>query len=216
MTDISVGLGTLANLTTAMESIGWSADTTDNTKFYWDNDTDKLFYLQFVTSGTNLIPKLYYANGTVTANNSNITISTTANQKISYELLEGGGIALGFTPTTSAFSRIHFIIAAPISQTDHWMLIPYNSNYLCDANTASNMTYNYTKQISSDLQVIQIVRAYNGINFCDNVCYTSLCKNIPDYTNDNTLRATIGGNLYLLVNLTGANTYASWAVRIAS
>lgn len=215
MTSITIGNGTLENITTGLESIGFTADSSDNTKFWWDNDTSKHFYLQFVASGSNFLPKLYYANGTICSNNTNIGISTTAAQKISYELLEGGGIALGFTPTSSNASRIHFIMAAPISQTDCWLLVPYNTANLCNATTSTTVTYGYSKMLVSDISAIQIVRAYNGVNFADNLFYTPVCKNIPDYTNDNTLRATINGDLYLVVNMTGAASYASWAVRVA-
>lgn len=216
MTDIAVGLGTLANFTIALESIGFTADTTDNSKFWWDNDTSKHFYLRMETSGSNLVPKMYYPNGTCMNNVSNISLATTQQAKISYELLQGGGIAIGFSPTTFTGSRIHFLICAPISQTDSWNVCCYNTNNMFNTETQTALTHQYGSVRGDDVSVIQIVKCHNGLAFADNIYYTTICKKIGVYSADNTLRATISGNLYLVVNLTGSETYGKWAVRIAS
>ena len=216
MTDISIGEFTLANIKTALESIGFTADENDASIFWWNDDTSKHFYMQFVTSGSNLVPKMYYSNGTVVYNNSNISIATTAQAKLSYELLRGGGIAIGFSLASFTGSRINFIISAPVAQTDHWMIVIYNNNYLYDAETRTGIAHSYASVRTDDVSVVQIVKCHNGLNFCENIFYTTICKKIGTYTNDNTLRATIGGNLYLVVNMAGAETNGKWAVRIAS
>lgn len=216
MNNIEIGLGTAENILTALESIGFTVDTTNLTAS-WDNDTNNKLKFKIEYSGTN--PRFTLYNSANARLAGYVGLVNTYTYKITYELI-GAGIIFGFHRTDSGINgnNINYVISAPVSENDDWQYVtPYHGTGTQDRMKFINgRTENYvlieTGQLYSGSPLgIQIVKAYDGNRFVDNLFLTSISPNLTywrqDQTFDNNFQeATIGTDTFIIINLHNSST----------
>lgn len=217
MNNIEIGLGTAENILTALDSIGFTVDTTNLTAS-WDNDTNNKLKFKIEYSGTN--PRFTLYNSANSRLAGYVGLTSTYTYKITYELI-GAGIVFGFHRTDSgiAGNNINYVISAPVSENDDWLYAtPYHGTGTQDRMKFINgRTENYalieTGQLYSGSPLgVQIVKAYDGNRFVDNLFLTSISPNLAiwrqDISSDNNFQeATIGNDIYIIINLHNGYTY---------
>lgn len=206
MNVIDIGLPTLANMRTALESIGFTYNSAsssgDYEYLYYDDDgTHKA---QVYVYSDSRYREVHLKGGTQNMCEIDLAASDT---KLCYEELSNGGIAIGFSQNTSTPIMIAFV--APSSATDTWKAITseVNDDYIqvydyetsAVKNYAPVNIYQYVGDTSND---IQITALHNGVRFADNIFVTLLQPALQQY---DSIRAEIGNKTYLLVKLLGSN-----------
>ena len=211
MNNIEIGLATSSNVLSALESIGFTVDTTNLTA-KWGNDTNDKLYFKFSENSSYLSLTLY--------NSSNVQVSgyinfdMTYTYKITYEII-GDGIVFGFhrIDTNVTGSNIHFAIISPISTGDDWYYVtPHLGSGTADimkfinANTEVYTIYSMNQLLDTSATGFQIVKVYDGSNFINNVFVTSISPFVPAWSLDGTsasnfIEGTIGNDTYFIINL---------------
>ena len=222
MNNINIGVGSIANILTALETLGFTIDTTNNTA-KWGFDTNDKLYFKLNTDRNNTTINLNNSsNNPLMVATLNITAASV--YKITYGKI-GNSIVFGFQPAAATGNYIHFAIIEPKDTDDSWLYItPYLSSSsvskIIDENTeVSNTTYGYTSLYNGSANAIQICKYYDGIRFAKNVFITSVCSSFQNVgqgtataTANNYLEATIDTDTYLIINLT--NSFASNKIAI--
>lgn len=214
MNNINIGVGSIANVLTALETLGFTIDTTNNTA-KWGFDTNNKLYFKFGTSGNNTTITLNNSSNTSLMTTS-LNVTAASVYKMTYEKI-GNSIVFGFLPAASTGNYIHFAIIEPKDTDDSWLYVtPYLSSSclskIFDGNTeVSNTTYGYTPLYTGSANAIQICKYYDGIKFAKNIFITSVCSSFQNATQgtgnataNNYLEATIDTDTYLIINLTNA------------
>ena len=147
------------------------------------------------------------------ANNSYTTAT-----KITYEI-NGNGILFGVGPTSISANRIHFIISAPISQEDdwiYWVATSSNSPIVVNGRTESTTSYMSSRQYPYTALGVQLVKAYTGSRFADNIFLMTAgiqVGNLSQGNENNFIEATVGNDEYIVVNGTNSSLYVCAAVK---
>ena len=110
MTSVEIGAGSIANIVSILESIGFQADSQDGQKLYWPYDTDKNIYVYVSTSGSNTIVTLKNSSGTNITNAGQVQFAAVSSWKIVYEII-GESIVFGFLLASTTYNKIQFAIS---------------------------------------------------------------------------------------------------------
>lgn len=210
MNSILVNSGSISDILTAMDGIGFTIHSANNT-FRWANDTNNKIKFLCTASGTNTTIKAVKSDGTTVvgyASYSVVTIATANACRIIYETI-GDGIVFGIMTATATANNIHWIISAPVSQDDEWMYIPLASTlYIYNGSTENYIQVTSSAYYTGSANGIQIVKVYDGSRFMDNVYVTTVAPAIPAVIQANGndyIEATIGSDTYLVVNIGSQN-----------
>lgn len=210
MNSILVNSGSISDILTAMDGIGFTIDSANNT-FRWANDTNNKIKFLCTASGTNTTIKAVKSDGTTVVGNASYSVVTVVSAnpvRIIYELI-GDGIVFGIMTATAQANNIHWIISAPVSQDDEWMYIPLASTlYIYNGSTESYIQVTNSAYYNGSANGIQIVKVYDGSRFMDNVYVTTVAPAIPAVLQANGndyIEATIGSDTYLVVNIGSQN-----------
>lgn len=225
MTTIDIGLPTLDNMDAAMQSIGFTVEhktIDDNVYSYysWNGDFDNGMILEYrLDSGTTYYLRTYdYRNGTSLTQVYQQVLSGNTVYKANYESLANGGIIMGYSSTSDVVYTYAWI--APKTAGDGWFGIPLISNnynwYVYDYGDEKqiqfnqNTIYNITS-IGAYSDDVQIVQAYNGRRFADNLFIALLH---PRIDLARAVRATIGEKQFLLWNHYADSPYIVFAFEL--
>lgn len=191
--------GTWATVKTAFETMGFTV--TDNsgvyTCYYTADTNAKMYYKLTQTSGTGFTIDLYKSNNRSVGS---MSWDYGVALKITYEKI-GNTIAFGLCNTNKDFAFGELIIA-PVSQEDDWQYIQNTNNwYIHNGRTENSFAMPVAKMRTSS-SAIQIVKAYDGGRFMDNVYQTTVNPDIPIYSSSsNAIYASIGENTYRIINI---------------
>lgn len=213
MISIEIGAGSVANIVSTLESIGFQADSQDGQKLYWPYDTDNNIYVYVYTNNSNTRVVLRNSSGTDITGSTLVQYATASSWRIVYEII-GENVVFGFLLASTAYNKIQFAIIAPKSQNDTWLYTGINNTaqavYL--GNTETSITFGEKPLLyTGSANGIQIVKFYNGARFVDNLYITTVCTGIGTSTtagNNNYIEATIDEKVYLIIKFvsgTGAN-----------
>ena len=98
MNNINIGVGSIANVLTALETLGFTIDTANNTA-KWGFDTNDKLYFKLGTNGNNTTINLNNSsNNPLMVATLNITAASV--YKITYEKI-GNSIVFGFQPAAA-------------------------------------------------------------------------------------------------------------------
>ena len=213
MNTINIGLPTLENVESVMETIGFTKDTTLSTQTttYWKWDSVGKAEIYYDSSN--------YAFGYRWGGNntSAVMIDGGTNTKVCYENLANGGISIGWSQ--NATTPLHLSFVAPSTAGDTWVFVPFSSAYffVCDYSTDNLLKYYNASGIYNDIgevsNDVQIIALYNGVRFMNNIYLTVLQ---PSLQSNDSVRVAIGTKTYLFIK-TGNSTYKScFAVEVAA
>ena len=210
MNSISVNSGSVSDILNALEGIGFTIDSNNGTA-QWTKDTNNKIKFLVTESSNGTTVKAVKSDGTTVVGNASYSLImvTTANPvRIIYETI-GDGIAFGIMTETAPANNIHWIISAPVSQSDDWMYIPLASTlYIYNGSTENYIQVTSSAYYTGSANGIQIVKVYNGSRFMDNVYVTTVAPAIPAVIQANGndyMDATIGNDTYLVVNIGSQN-----------
>ena len=204
MNVIDVGYPTLANMRTALESIGFTYNSASSSGDYE--------YLYYDDDGTHKAQVYVYSDNRYrevhikAGDNSLCEIDLAASDtKLCYEELSNGGIAIGFSQNTS--TPIQFAFVAPSTASDTWKVPVFDVNnayvkvYDYETSALKNYypvtLYQLIGETSNDIQIIAL---HNGVRFADNIFVTALQPELQQF---DSIRAEVGNKTYLLVRLLG-------------
>lgn len=227
MTTVNIGLPTLDNMDAAMESIGFTVERrtiSDNEFSYysWTGDFDNgmILVYNYDSGSTYYLHCYHYRNGSSLVQVYSLGFNGNAVYKLNYESLANGGIAMGYSSTSDVV--YHFVWVAPKTAGDGWFGIPLVSNnfnwYVYDYGDEKIIKYS-TYTIYGDTSIgaysddVQIVQAYNGRRFADNLFIALLHPNIDL---GRVVRATIGDKQFLLWNHYATGYYNVLAFELPS
>ena len=225
MTTIEIGLPTLENMDAVMQSVGFTVerrtkDDREYSYYSWDGDFDNGMILEYtLNSGTSYYLRTYdYRNGTSLTQVYQQVFSGNTVYKANYEPLANGGIIMGYSSTSDVVYTYAWI--APKTAGDGWFGIPLISNnynwYVYDYGDEKqiqfnqNTIYNITS-IGAYSDDVQIVQAYNGRRFADNLFIALLH---PRIDLARAVRATIGEKQFLLWNHYADGPYIVFAFEL--
>lgn len=225
MTTIEIGLPTLENMDAVMQSVGFTVEhrtIDDNVYSYysWNGDFDNGMILEYrLDSSTTYYLRTYdYRNGTSLSQVYQQVFSGNTVYKANYESLANGGIIMGYSSTSDVVYTYAWI--APKTAGDGWFGIPLISNnynwYVYDYGDEKqiqfnqNTIYNITS-IGAYSDDVQIVQAYNGRRFADNLFIALLH---PRIDLARAVRATIGEKQFLLWNHYADSPYIVFAFEL--
>lgn len=210
VTNTNIGTASVANILSALQTLGFTVDTTNSTA-KWGSDTNDKLYFKVNISGTQTLLQLYNSSNTVVG--YVITFTTASEYKMTYDNI-GNSVVFGFAPATATGNMIQFIIAEPIDTGDSWL---YSMPYVGSSATAKNLIINGATELSINYGTnplysgsangFQVCKYYDGTKFCGNLFLTAVCENIVALSNatasptDNNYReGAIGTDSYLIVN----------------
>ena len=202
---INLATGSTTDIGAALETIGFTKDSSDSTKYYYDSDTNHKIYIKVSASGSNANIRAYNS-----ANNAlgNVNITSATPCKLCYEQI-GNTLLFGVVASTAP-NKLHFGIIEPKSQNDDWLYIyPYNSTPINGRTEATFTLYGQVFQNSAS--GVWIVKAYDGARFTDNLFVTAISPSLATYSDTTAINyctAEIDGDSYRIVNL-GNNTNSS-------
>lgn len=195
---INLATGSTTDIGSALASIGFTVDSSDSTKYYYDNDTNHKIYVKVSANGSNANIRMY-TSGNSALGNVNIASATPC--KLVYEEI-GDSILFGIVASTAS-NKLHFGIIAPTSQDDDWIYIyPYNSTPINGRTEATFVAYGQIYQ--GGASGVAIVKAYDGSRFTDNLYVTAVSPSIATYadtSNINYATAQIDNDYYRVVNM---------------
>lgn len=210
MNSITVNSASVSDILSALEGLGFTIDSNNNTA-QWTKDTNNKIKFLVSTSGTNTLIKAVKSDGTTVVGNASYSVVTVASAnpvRIIYETI-GDGIAFGIMTATAQANNIHWIISAPVSQDDEWMYIPLASTlYIYNGSTENYIQVTSSAYYNGSANGIQIVKVYDGSRFMDNVYVTTVAPAIPAVLQANGndyIEATIGSDTYLVANIGSQN-----------
>ena len=210
MNSISVNSGSVSDILNALEGIGFTIDSNNGTA-QWTKDTNNKIKFLVTESSNSTTVKAVKSDGTTIVGNasySSIMVTTANSVRIIYETI-GDGIAFGIMAATAPANNIHWIISAPVSQSDDWMYIPLASTlYIYNGSTENYIQVTSSAYYNGSANGIQIVKVYDGSRFMDNVYVTIVAPAIPAVIQANGndyIDATIGNDAYLVVNIGSQN-----------
>lgn len=199
MTNVSIGVGSVANVIAALVSIGFEQDQTNTDRVYWTKDTNHKMYLRVYTNSSNTAVACYNSSGTVCG--TNIAASASGNWKMTYELV-GDSVLVGFTLATTTYNKIQFGIVAPTTNQDSWIYLPYYSGFaMYSEDTETALVFGTSSLYQGSANGIQLVKAYDGVRFTDNLYIATVLESLrtAGMTNDNNYyEATIGNDKYIV------------------
>lgn len=221
MNSIIIGVGSAANVLSALENIGFTVSTTNGTA-YWGNDTNGKVHISVTTSSSNTVIKLVNSSGT--AYNYNRSFASSSNLKLTYEVI-GNSVVFGFILATSSNTPLEVMIIEPVGLDDDWIYVTRavstgagGAAQIIDGRTEiviNYYSYQTGRPFNYNSDKVQIIKFYDGNRFMDNLyfvtCGPYLATTTLDYTNYTT--ATIGNKQYLLVGICYGATHG-WAVAI--
>lgn len=201
---VSIGLGTVENVKTALLSIGFVADSEDNTKLYWNKDSNRKLNFSCITSGANTTIQFKNSAGTA-LHTSNV--QPAYNYKMAYEFI-GDGVVFGFSRQDVLYNTFNFAIIAPVSQEDSWLYTGFTSANVYDG--ATETFFAYSNRITTNSAAIQLIKYFNNVRFADNLSLLAVGPliNYQSSSVENFLGVTLGNDDYLLVNTGGSNSMA--------
>lgn len=193
---VSIGLATVENVKTALLSIGFVADSEDNTKLYWGNDSNRKLSFSCITSGANTTIQFKNSAGTVLHNTN---VQQAYNYKMAYELI-GDGVVFGFSRQDLLYNTFNFAIISPESQNDSWLYTGFTSTNVYDGATETFSTYG--NKIATNSAAVQLIKYFNNVRFADNLSLLAVGPtiNYQSASAENFLGVTLGNDDYLLVN----------------
>ncbi len=208
---VSIGLGTVENIKTALLSIGFVEDSENNTKLYWGNDSNRKLNFTVTAGQSGNISTIQLKNSAGTVLHTSTGWTLTVNHKMAYELI-GDGIVFGFSRLDYTYNTLNFAIIPPESQSDSWLYNGFSSNNVYDGTTEAYTTYG--NKITNNNSAIQLIKYFNNVRFADNLMLAVVCPTIPLQTasQENFLGVTLGNDDYLLVT-TGANNSTPLALK---
>ena len=225
MNSVSVGLGSIENMLSALQSIGFTIDSENNTA-KWGYDTNNKLYFKLATSSSNITFGLY--NSSNTAIWGTYSYGNTYSFKMLYERI-GNSIVFGFVPSNASGNCVHFAVVAPTSENDDWLYVmPYIgsgaiANKIANGKTESVVGYSATSLYSGSANGIQICKWYDGYRFADNLYLCGACASVPacsnfisSRSNNNYVEATIGTDTYLVINALNAENSTKIAIKKVS
>lgn len=192
----NISPGTTANVLTALEDVGFTIDSQNNTA-YWSKDTNEKMYFKINNNSFSM----YNSNNRTVLNS--FAFNTSTNYIMTYENI-GDSIVFGFHATGT---KILWAIIAPVSENDDWYYCGYNSaGNVFNGRTENDVYYN-TNPISTSTMGVQIVKYYNGTNFSNNLFITTVAPPTSGAgvtTNGlaNFYEFSIGQDTYLAITLT--------------
>ncbi len=192
----NISPGTTANVLTALEDVGFTIDSQNNTA-YWSKDTNEKMYFKI----NNNTFQMYKSNNQTVLNT--FVFNTSTDYIMTYENI-GDSIVFGFHATST---KISWAIIAPVSENDDWYYCGYNSaGNVYNGRTENDVSYS-TTPISTSTMGVQIVKYYNGTNFNDNLFITTVAPPTPGTgaNNNNSINFyefSVGSDTYLAITLT--------------
>ena len=202
MNSLTVNSASVSDILTALEGLGFTIDSNNNTA-QWTKDTNSKIKFLVSTSSTNTLIKAVKSDGTTVvgyASYSVVTIATANACRIIYETI-GDGIVFGIMTATATANNV--------SQSDDWMYIPLASTlYIYNGSTENYIQVTTSAYYNGSANGIQIVKVYDGSRFMDNVYVTTVAPSIPAVIQANGndyIEATIGSDTYLVVNIGSQN-----------
>ena len=209
MTNVEIGNGTIENVLSALESIGFTVDTTNSTA-KWGYDINNKLYFKPITNSSNTILKLY--NSSNSEIHFGITVAQATQLKMTYERI-GNSVVFGFLPTTSPGNCIQVIISEPKDTEDSWLYCightnaSTGKNSIINGETESSIIYPATALYNGSANGVQLCKYYDGLRFCGNLYETAVCESISSVVNgngttsaNNYVEARIDADTYLIVN----------------
>lgn len=198
---------TVASFITAMESIGFTNDSTAQTStactLTWDKDTDKTYRITMtIPASGNMSGGAYdntYTNTTMIGNIMNGNASVTLNAYIDY-LKFGDSILIGIrTSTTTEGYKIGLI--APVGDNDYWYVPNQNGLYTyiprttraIPAKASPSLLPNMTASLPQS--AVEVCKIYDDQGFVDNILMAPIHPSIPL---NQTAKAQIGNKTYLI------------------
>ena len=216
MTTMTITTGSIANVSAALVSIGFTADPNDNTKLYWTNDTNHKLYIKLITNSSNTQIAVYNSSNAEVSGLTKPSFSNTASWKLTYEII-GNSIIFGFRLLSDSYNNIQFIIVEPSDNTEEWLYCyPGNTGYATGGNSQTSMQMCTYYLYNGSTSGVQIVKAYYGGKFVNNLfvtAYSPFIAKVGESNNNNYATATIAGNEYILINLTANANYTKYAVK---
>lgn len=210
---VQIGLGTVENVLSALENIGFTVDSENNTA-RWPYDTNNKLYFKLASYTNAISIKLYNSSGNGLCDATDL--SSLTEEKMAYERI-GNTIIFGFHRDGYTGNQLQYAVVEPNDNDDSWLYcVPYRAtgtgvNGIIDAATEIKNVYGVVPINSSDVNGIQLARYYDGVRFTSNLFITSVCANIPQYVYNNPstsvnnyINATVDGDSYLVVNFIGS------------
>lgn len=220
MTTITIETGSIANVSAALVSIGFTADSNDNTKLYWTNDTNHKIYIKLLTSGSNTQISVYNSSNAAVSNITVIALNASSAWKLTYEVI-GNSIVFGFRLLNDSYSTLQYAIVEPANENEEWIYCYPQAGYAVGGNSQTVMQICSYQLYTGSTSGVQIVKAYYGGKFMSNLYITSYSPSINSVNGsssggNNYATATIEGNEYIIVNLHQNVNYAKFAIRRAA
>ena len=212
MTNVEIGAGSIANILSALESIGFTVDTTNSTAKL-GYDTNNKIYFKAETSSSNTLLKIYNSANAVI--DGGISMNAATSMKMTYEKI-GNSVVFGIMPLVTTGNCVQFMVIQPKDSEDNWLYCSMytgtsqSANHIIDGATENVVLYPTTALYAGSANGIQICKYYDGARFVGNLYETSVCASIPAganatttaLANNNYIEATIGSDTYLVVNHT--------------
>jgi hypothetical protein len=221
MNSVNIGVASIANVLTALESIGFTVDTTTNIA-RWSYDTNNNIYFKVEASGSYVVVKIYNSSGTSLWDGASMS---QVQMKMTYERI-GNSIAFGFIPVTQTGNNIQYLIVEPKDAEDNWLYCNcYFStgtaiNHIIDGNTQNVVTNPTTALYNGSANGVQLCKYYDGTRFVENLYEVPVCASFPQgvrsttqMTGNNYIEATVGNDTYLILNFSGSATGVKLAIK---
>lgn len=210
MTNVEIGVGSIANVLSALESIGFTIDSVNSTA-KWGYDTNDKIYFKAETNSSNTLLRIYNSANAVIDGGISMTAATS--MKMTYEKI-GNSVVFGIMPLVTTGNSIQFMVIQPKDSDDNWLYCSLytgtgqSANHIIDGATENAVLYPATALYNGSANGIQICKYYDGARFVGNLYETSVCASIPagsnanasTLANNNYIEATIGSDTYLVVN----------------
>ena len=210
---INLTTGSTADVGAALSTIGFTVDSSDNTKYYYDNDTNHKMYLKVAVSGSNTQLRFMTSGGSTLG--STMQFASASAAKLCYEVI-GNSIIFGVVTSTVA-NKLHFGIIEPKTQDDDWIYFaPYSNQFANGRTEAIWQILNQCCQFSAT--GFYIVKGHDGARFLDNLYVTAVSPALAIYSDNNAINyatAEIENDYYRIINISSnANTMCKVAIKL--
>ena len=216
----SIDVGSVENVLTALQGIGFTIDSENNTA-KWPYDTNNKLYFK-AESNTTL--KIYNSSDTIIG--TGISLNGASNYKIVYERI-GNSIIFGFGLIAQTGNSIQLAVIEPKDAEDEWKYLQaytgaptLSISRIFDAKTEESIAYGTTPLYNGSANGIQLSKFYDGYRFTGNIFITTACAAFQNAVNANSniasnnyLDADISSDRYLLINMTNATTGNKIAIK---